>query len=250
MSESSFSGQATLAQTQRFRRAPDYQLSDDLAKLCLPSEYKDECRFLAWINSICFLFLVIGLVGLNAPKPIIRPLAEVAETMPVELPPPQEQPKPPPEVQQEEQEPQETPTETPQVAVVVAAADPSQVAFAVPVVGAVAVKEARFATPPPPITQTAPKLTKFDPNATTGDFPEPQYPPVAWRAHHEGTVMVEIDVDANGTITAVKLHKSSGFPGPGDLDDWTIKHVKSRWHFRPGQPGAYLKPFIYQLKSG
>src|SRR5436190_3957923 len=124
---------------------PQYQLSDDLAKLCLPSEYKDASRTLAWVNSICFLFLVIGLLGVKLPEIIHRPLGEIAEPVAVELPPPQEQPQVQPETQPEET-PQETTTDVPQVATVVAAADPSQVAVSVPVVGAVAVEEARFAT--------------------------------------------------------------------------------------------------------
>jgi hypothetical protein len=45
----------------------DYALSSDLARLSLPAEYVDSYRNLAWTNSICFLFLVIGLIGLKAP---------------------------------------------------------------------------------------------------------------------------------------------------------------------------------------
>src|SRR5947207_8522251 len=97
-----------------------YQLSDDLARLCLPAEYKDQHRTLAWVNSICFLFLVIGLIGLKTPKVIVRPLAAIQEPIAVELPAPQEQPPvqadvPPDEV------PPDAPVEAPQVATVVAA---------------------------------------------------------------------------------------------------------------------------------
>jgi protein TonB len=224
---------SSTAAVSREGNTPDYRLSDDLAKLCLPSEYKDATRTLAWVNSICFLFLVIGLIGIKQPIIVQRPLAEIVEPVAVELPPPQEQPQIQPETQPEET-PQETPTEVPQVATVVAAADPSQVAFSVPVVGAVAVKEARFATPPPPANFAPPKLTRFDPNAAQGgSFPPPDYPGVALRNKYNGKVTVEIKVDAAGTITSVTVSHSSGYP---ILDQAAVKVVQTKWKFLPGPP--------------
>src|SRR6266850_4620383 len=179
----------------------NYALSDDLARLCLPSEYRDSNRFLAWVNSICFLFLLIGLVGLKAPRIVIKPLSQPQEIVPVVFTPPEEQPKQP-EVKQDEPEPQEQPLDTPQVATVVAAADPSTVAFAVPVEGAVTVVPARFATAPPPINTAPPKPTKFDPDATAGDFPKPAYPGIAQRNKYQGTATIEILVDSSGRVTS------------------------------------------------
>jgi hypothetical protein len=40
-----------------------YELKDDLARLCLTSARRDPNQKLAWINSICILFLIIGTVG-------------------------------------------------------------------------------------------------------------------------------------------------------------------------------------------
>src|SRR5205807_3794698 len=130
----------------------------------------------AWVDSICLLFLLIGLVGLKAPKVVTKPLAQPQDSVPVIFTPPEEQPKVQPEVKQDEPEPQEQPLDTPQVAMVVAAADPSTVAFAVPVQGAVAIAPARFATAPPPVNTAPPTPTKFDPNASAGTFPPPSYP--------------------------------------------------------------------------
>ena len=84
--------------------ARGYSLSSDLAKLCLPAEFSDTNRKLAWVNSICFLFLVIGLVGIKPPKIVERPLSEIVEPVAVELPAPQEQPH-----VQAETPPEETP---------------------------------------------------------------------------------------------------------------------------------------------
>src|SRR5882724_8394551 len=79
--------------------AYDYSLTSDLARLSLPAEYRDQYRTLAWINSICFLFLVIGIVGLKAPRVVVRPISEVTEVVPVVFTPPEDQPKPEPQPQ-------------------------------------------------------------------------------------------------------------------------------------------------------
>ncbi len=42
---------------------PAYVLRDDLARLCLPAAQRDPDRQLAWVNSICLLFLLIGILG-------------------------------------------------------------------------------------------------------------------------------------------------------------------------------------------
>src|SRR5882762_8475627 len=187
---------SSIAAAAPFGQAPHaYALSSDLARLSLPAEYRDANRTLAWVNSICLLFLIIGLVGLKQPKIIVRPLSQVSEIQIEPYAPPQEQPKTQPEVKQEEPEPQETPVETPQVATVVAAADPTKVAFAVPVVGAIPVAEARFATPPPPVGVKPPTPTKFNPDVNDGgSHPKPDYPLSALRNHYQGTVTLEIMV--------------------------------------------------------
>src|ERR1051325_1977255 len=146
-------GSSAMAGASSASATHDYALSSDLAKLSLPAEYIDSYRNLAWTNSICFLFLVIGLIGLKAPRVVQKPLIEITESAPVIFTPPEDQPKPEPQVQPDEPAPQDAPVETPQVVTVAAPAD-AQVAFAVPVQGAVVVaKEARLATPPPPVTR-------------------------------------------------------------------------------------------------
>src|SRR5215470_11601751 len=93
--------------------AGGYQLSDDLARLCLPSEFKDSFRKLAWVDSICALFLIIGLVGIKPPKIVQKPLTPPQEIVPVIFTPPEEQAKPEPVLKKpdEPQETQEAPTE-------------------------------------------------------------------------------------------------------------------------------------------
>lgn len=248
MSESTAPAPSPLAAASAFKSNPrTYPLSDDLARLCLPQEFKDSYRTLAWVNSVCFLFLVVGLIGLKHPKVVQRPLTEAVEIVPVIFTPPEEPPKTEPEVKPDEEQPQDTPAETPQVVTVVAAADPSSVAFAVPVQGAVAIApEARLASPPPPANQAPARAVQFNPNAAGGGvFPDPHYPAAALRNHYEGTVIVEFMVDESGNLTSVKVQKSSGFP---ILDEEALATVKNRWRFTPGRPGYFFKPFLFQMQ--
>lgn len=236
-----------MANAPSVRGAHDYALSSDLARLSLPAEYVDSYRNLAWTNSICFLFLVIGLIGLKAPKVLHKPLIQVTEAAPVIFTPPEEQPKVEPEMQPDEPAPQDVPVDTPQVVTVAAPAD-APVAFAVPVQGAVIVaKETRFATPPPPVTHAPAGPTKFDPNAASGgSYPPPDYPVLAQAHQYQGTVTLEIFVDPAGKITSVKVRKSSGF---SILDDSALKKVKDHWRFQPtGAAQDLVWDCIFQLQ--
>ena len=249
MSESSLPTQSQLATAPTLGGNHDeYQLHDDLARLCLPQEYKDSYRRLAWVNSICCLFLVVGLIGLRPPKVIHKPLTEMVDTVPVIFTPPEEPPKVEPEPKPDEpDQPQNTSEETPQVMTVVAAADPTSVAFAVPVQGAVAVAPAaHLATPPPPTTHAPPPATKFNPAvADGGSYAAPQYPGIALRNHYSGTVTIEIHVDATGKITLARVQKSSGFPV---LDEAALDVVKNRWRFPPGSERNYYWPCVFQIQ--
>ena len=214
-----------------------YSLTSDLAKMCLPGEFKDLYRKLAWVDSICFLFLVVGLIGIKPPKIVERPVSQAQDVVPVVYTPPEEQPKVEPEVKQDEPPPENQPMDTPVVAAIVAAVDSPAVAFAVPVQGAVAVASARFATPPPPVSQQAPRFTKFDPNAYgSGNYPKPDYPGFAQRNHYQGTVTLEIRLTEAYQLESVQVVKSSGFP---ILDEAAMKAVKM-WHFAPPLPGKLL----------
>jgi protein TonB len=167
--------------------------------------------------------------------------------VPVIFTPPEEPPKVEPEVKPDEPQPQNTTEETPQVMTVVAAADPTSVAFAVPVQGAVAVAAAaHLATPPPPANHAPPAATKFNPGVSDGgSYPPPQYPGMALRNHYQGTVTIEIMVDATGKITLAKIQKSSGFPL---LDETALDVVTNRWRFPPGSERYYYWPCLFQLQ--
>ena len=224
-----------------------YALTSDLARLSLPAEYKDQYRTLAWVNSICVLFLVIGIVGLRPPRVFVRQINPVTEVVPVVFTPPEEQPKPQNQPEPDEPQPQDQPTEMPQVVTIVAAANTPDVAFAVPVQGVTAVAPARYASAPPQNIAAPPKPTRFNPDASTegGTFPKPNYPGSALRNHYQGTVTIELIVATSGAVVSAKVVTSSGFPV---LDEAALNIVKDRWRFPPGPARDYLWPCVFKIE--
>jgi len=65
--------------------ATGYALHSDLAQFCLPAATRDANRKLAYVNSICLLFLVVGLAGLNPPKIEQKVPEPIQEFVPVEI---------------------------------------------------------------------------------------------------------------------------------------------------------------------
>lgn len=226
----------------------EYRLDSELARLCLPTAARDPNRKLAYVNSICGAFLLVGLAGLKMPEPYVRPIPEPVEIVPVVFTPPDQ---PPPANPEETLEPPpedvlEPSLEAPVVATVVAA-DPSAVAFAVPVQGPVILAPARFAAPPPRVLRPpAPAPTRFVPTGNeAGNFPWPRaYPRQALLERQQGTVMLLVQVGEDGRPVSVTIHESSGY---GTLDRHALEWVRDHWRWPPGLPRAYYVPFVYQL---
>jgi protein TonB len=59
---------------------------------------------------------------------------------------------------------------------------------------------------------------------------EPAYPSQEIRLEHEGTVLLSVQILANGRVGEVKLDKSSGYP---KLDESALREAKL-WRFQPG----------------
>ena len=55
---------------------------------------------------------------------------------------------------------------------------------------------------------------------------------MAQRNRYQGTVIIEIRVDENGSITSASVYKSSGFT---ILDNAALQVVQKRWRFGPGK---------------
>lgn len=229
--------------------APGYALHSDLAQYCLPAANRDVHRKLAYVNSICSLFLLIGLAGVNPPILEQRVPEPVQQFVPLEIVQPPEPPKTEPQPQEENPEPQpDTQVVMPQIATVVAA-DPTQVKFAVPVEGPVVFAPAKFAQAPPPAPpkpagRTVVKMT----GSEGGTYPAPSYPRAALEQRQEGTVTLLIGVNPDGSVESVEVKTSSGRV---TLDRAAVQHVKTKYKFLPistDEIRYFEKDIQYQLQ--
>ena len=222
-----------------------YELKDELARHCLPAAKRDDNRGLAWVNSICLLFLLIGLVGAKRMFVTVRNPPPLEETVPaVVLPVP-----PPPaaaEAQNQEQSDSDRP-EVPQVVVVVPAAP--NINFSVPTIGNVVAPSALAAAPPlNPLRAPAPLRslpTSLSATGAGGERPQPPYPRIAQQEGMQGKVTLLMTVDDAGIITDIHVEESSGYPL---LDRGALDFVKRHWTVPPGTAGhTYETSIIFKL---
>ncbi len=197
---------------------PQYELKDELARLCLPSASRDVSLKLAWVNSVCLLFLLIGLAGARRGVIFIKPVPPIRTEVPVVVQPTV---LPPQAVAQKAE--QVEPRPQPQVLVVLPTTP--NINFSVPTVGTLVAPAALFSAPP---LQVAPLHTVSPLNSTGagGERPEPPYPKIALEAGQQGTVILSLTGDDAGNVVSVDVKTSSGFP---ILDRATLDFVKRHW---------------------
>lgn len=100
------------------------------------------------------------------------------------------------------------------------------------------------AAPPAPIS-----APRFD--AAYLHNPAPEYPFIARKRHERGTVMLRVEVSAQGGALQVLVEQSSGWPV---LDDAALSAVR-HWRFEPARQGNspvaawVLVPVEFNLKS-
>jgi protein TonB len=172
------------------------------------------------------------------------------EILPVVIQPPEEPPEP--ETKTETEKPPDTQdiiTDQPVVATVVAA-NPANVAFALPVKGPVILAPAKFAAPPAhEIKPTEGRITRLASGDEDwgGKSDQPEYPSLALRRVYQGTVTLEIGFDATGAVVSVSVKKSSGYT---ILDDAAVQKVKSDLKLRtpPGEPRVFTKEFTFRIR--
>jgi TonB family protein len=228
------------------------QLKSELARLCLPRPHAHDERNLAWANSICLLFLIIGLVGFRpAPPPaiVIRPLEEPAPVMIAPPPPP---PSNPVELNQDNNPPDKP--DVPQTKVLVTLPSPA-ILFASPTINGtlVAPKEYRVPsavnlapqTPPPPEKPAPP--SRLESTGQGGLRPAPPYPAMAEQLGQQGSVELLLTADEAGLIISAEVKESSG---SSILDRASVEFVKRHWTVSPGARGRLFQARInYKLTS-
>ncbi|MCH2091728.1 MAG: energy transducer TonB [Pseudoxanthomonas sp.] len=115
------------------------------------------------------------------------------------------------------------------------------------------VPEAAAPNPPEPTAPAAPGVTLAPgdvPVPIPGQTPAPEYPPAAMRSGDQGTVLVRVEVGADGVPTSVEVAQRSG---SRDLDRAAVNAVR-QWRFQPAQrdgqavAGAVTVPIDFKMR--
>lgn len=225
-------------------------LSDDLARYCLEPDAAESVRQLAWVNSVCLAFIVMGILGLK-PQPVIinkRPVTQ-EDAAPTVIEPLVAAVQTVNPDSTAEEASSDQPTDAGSIVAVVA--DSPAVAFSVPTVGNTLVSLNMAQAPPAhpmqaAVAVSAPRIEQINITGTSGSRPAPPYPMESLRPRETGTVLLLIEVDVAGKITSVTVKQSSGY---SRLDNATVDYVRRHWFFSAGDSQRlYESPIVFQLR--
>lgn len=230
---------------------PVEETVSDLSLMCLPVTVNDETRFCTWSSTVAGFLLFVGTFGFfREPLTFAMSLGQEPEPVPVMMETPPQQPseaeQPPETSQSSDSNAEPAPTVT------IVAANPSEVSFAVPVVGATMVGPAKMATAPPinniavarPQAPPAPKVTLFTGEENRSDYPHPSYPLEARKRGMTGNLLLVAHVDAAGACIRVEVKQSCGH---SFLDSYSADWVRKRWVW-PAGPARILEiPITFSL---
>ena len=226
--------------------AESYHLKSDLARICLPRPQGHSQRTLAWVNSICFLFLLVALSGARPRLPLPKAVPPLEQPIPIII-----QPLPPPPPQAERSKEESTDDKVPAPRVVVVTPDSPAINFSVPTIGNVIVANAIAQAPPvaalrpAAVVHNEPKT--IGSTGKGGDRPYPPYPETALKFGQQGTVILLLTVDDGGLIQSVTVKESSGSP---ILDRSAMEFVKRHWIVPPGNGvRVFEAPITYQITN-
>jgi TonB family protein len=208
-----------------------YALKSELARFCLTQENQDGNLKLAWVNSSCILFLVIGIVGARRGIISIKTVPPIRETVRVIVIP---QTLPPQTTVRQKKEQPQQPSQQPRV--LVALPNAPNINFSVPAIGTLVGSGALASAPPLNPLAVPAQIGSVNNTGAGGERPEPPYPPLAMQTGEQGTIVLLLGGDAQGNVISVDIKESSGFPF---LDQATVEFVKTHWHL-PADTGTRL----------
>lgn len=164
---------------------------------------------------------IAGLVAALAQGALMKQLQEIKASVDTQKTPPKAPPPPPPDLVKP----------PPPVAIVpefqVASAPPPPVHTEAP----------KPPPPPPPKPTTAITNDPLRPIMRT--HTQPPYPPISVRLGEQGTTLIEVNINTEGTVSECRVVKGSGSER---LDNAACDWVKGHWRWQPptlnGQPTA------------
>jgi TonB family protein len=229
--------------------AAAYQLKSDLARVCIPAPGSAVPRRLAWANSICLLFLLIGLFGNQSRLPPRRAVPPLEQPVPVIIEPLPPVAPPAAEPASKEEQNQDDKPQTPSIQAVTL--DSPAINFAIPTPGSLLVP---ISVAPTPVEMhlkaVAPvkrEPTTIDSTGAGGDRPQPKYPPIAEQLGQQGVVTIVLTVNDAGKVVSTEVKESSG---SAILDEAAQTWVKRRWIVPPVNGGRLFQvPIKYVLQT-
>ena len=182
----------------------------------------------------------------------LEPASEVEPRLPD---PPEPQPEPQPAMTFEERVvPQETEHEFPRIEPRLRLARPIRVSaqYKVKMRARPASEEPAATAPPPPqeFARRAPPAPTTAPRVRKDGQAPPRYPAVAKRRAWQGTVLLELRINAEGVVDSVVLRESSGY----DLLDREAMRAVRAWRYEPGTrdgrpiAATLLQPVEFRLR--
>ena len=215
------------------RTTPGYELKDELARLCLPSANRDANLKLAWVNSVCILFLLIGIAGARRGFIAIKPVPPIREEVPIVIQPTVLPPQAiaPKAGAGGTNQPAARPRRPAERAGRQLRRSDRRLACRA--------RRARVRAASGPV-----RIGSLNNTGAGGDRPEPPYPPIARETGEQGTVKLLLGGDAAGNIISVDVKESSGFPV---LDRATVDFIKRHWRLPAGDGNRLFETSITYL---
>lgn len=203
-----------------------YALKSDLARYSLASESSDVSIKLAWVNSICVLFLIIGIVGARRGIISIRTVPPIRQIVPVVVIPQTLPPQTAAPQKREQPQQQNRPAR-----VFVTLPNAPNINFSVPTIGTLVGSSALASAPPLNPLERPAQVVSLGDTGAGGERPEPPYPQLAMQTGEQGTIVLLLTADEAGNVVTIQVKHSSGFPF---LDQATVEFVKTHWHLPTG----------------
>ena len=220
------------------RTTPVYELNNELARLCLPSASRDASQKLAWTNSVCILFILIGIAGARRGIIAIKPAPPLEEIIPVVVQPVTLQ------AQQAVEKSQPVESENNPAPVAVVIPQTPNLSFSVPTIGSLVVPANLAAAPPLEPLRAKTQVGSISSTGVGGERPAPPYPKLAEQTGEQGTVLLLLNGDEAGNVVSAEVKQSSGFP---ILDRATADFVRNHWRL-PAGGGLFQTSITYQLQ--
>lgn len=112
-------------------------------------------------------------------------------------------------------------------------------------------------TPPPPVQAPKPVAPPVAPptlaSGSGNTCLSRYYPALAMRLNHEGAVLVNVHISADGSVSGVDVAQGSGHD---ELDEASVRCIQNSWHFKPatqngqGVPSTKSYRIVWKLTGG